>query len=559
MSGNFDSGYMNTASNVDVNAVNMVAYNSGDVDTTTGVVRYDSASAQYYNCGLSRIFTDKETVTRDNVLEIIEKALPIYEANRAKIVKLNDYYNGKHAVLSRINETTAVNEKVVANILSSCANNIVAMTWGNPLSYVCDNLSYAEDMQTISNSLTYEGDHDTNISVGFDLVISGVGYLCTMPANGRTDSFPDTSLILSRLDPENTFCVRSSQIGNPVVLTVIVNRNLNNDTNIVGYTAFTDNSKFQIRKADSGEYEVIETPNPMPRNPISCFESDDRLVSPVARMCSLQDAFNTVMSDSVNSVVQQVRTLLVFLNAEIDADVAKEMRQNGMVALFSKNGVAADAKFVSSALDNTVVELRNMICDMFTLVSGSPSQQGSSGGSTEDTGKAVIFRNGYMTANFNSQLREVRFSKEKQKQLDNVLYCLRAENKISTAIKSSDIRIIFDRNKLESMYDQSQIINNLNNVGLDPVDIMSATKIFNNPIEVSNRMRLYRYLKHAEETGNYEMLEGVANEFSDKEKIIVDAMVAYGKKVKAENAKKEVVANGNGGNETNSGQKTKEN
>ena len=526
MVANYDGGY-NRINNTDI---------PQNVDVNSGVTKPSEniyTSTQYYNCGLSRIFSDEEQVTVANVIDVIESALPYYTSNRAKIIRLNEYYNGKHDVLSRQNETSNINEKVVINVLASCANNIVAMTWGNPLSYVSDDLKFANDVQVISNALTYEGDHDTNISVGFDLVISGVGYLCTMPSS-NADELPYENLILTRLDPAETFCIRSTKIGNPIILTVIVERDKNGNS-ITGFTAFSSKRKFKIAKADNG-WAVKEELNPMPRNPISCFECDDRLVSPVARMCSLQDAFNIVMSDSVNSVVQQVRTLLVFLNAELDEETASEMRKNGMIALFSKNGATADAKFVSATLDNTVVELRNMICDMFTLVSGSPSQQGNSSGTGEDTGKAVIFRNGYMTANFNSQLREVKFAKEKQKQLDNIIYCLRADNKIATDIKSSDIRIIFDRNKLESMEEQSQIMNNLNNVGLDPVDIISATKIFNNPIEVSNRMRLYRCLKHAQDTGNYEILEGVKEEFSDKERKIVDAMIDYMKNHKGETA-----------------------
>ena len=74
--------------------------------------------------GRRQIFTSEKEITRENVIDVLVKALGVHEMNRREIIYLQKYERGIQPVLERTkNYNAEINNKVVVNI----ANEIIIL------------------------------------------------------------------------------------------------------------------------------------------------------------------------------------------------------------------------------------------------------------------------------------------------------------------------------------------------------------------------------------------------------------------------------------------------
>ena len=52
--------------------------------------------------GRRQIFTSESEITRDNVIDVLTKALAVHSQNRAEIIYLENYVRGKQPILNRV-------------------------------------------------------------------------------------------------------------------------------------------------------------------------------------------------------------------------------------------------------------------------------------------------------------------------------------------------------------------------------------------------------------------------------------------------------------------------
>ena len=76
------------------------------------------------------IKTSVTEITRENVVEVLKKALAIHELNRSEIDYLWNYYRGKQPILRRVKE---VRPEICNQIVENRANEIVSFKVG----YLC--------------------------------------------------------------------------------------------------------------------------------------------------------------------------------------------------------------------------------------------------------------------------------------------------------------------------------------------------------------------------------------------------------------------------------------
>ena len=105
--------------------------------------------------GRRAIYTDVEEVTRDNVMDIVAKALVTHVKNRAEIEYLYDYYRGVQPILKRTKE---IRPEICNKIVENRANEIVSFKVGylvgEPIQYVSrasgeDEVEDSEDIITL--------------------------------------------------------------------------------------------------------------------------------------------------------------------------------------------------------------------------------------------------------------------------------------------------------------------------------------------------------------------------------------------------------------------------
>ena len=94
-------------------------------------------SELYDYIGREMIFTDYDEITKDNVLDVINKAFPIHMRNVTEEKYLFNYVAGDQDIKKREKEIRSeINERVVINIASRIKNFKVGYEYSNPVTYI---------------------------------------------------------------------------------------------------------------------------------------------------------------------------------------------------------------------------------------------------------------------------------------------------------------------------------------------------------------------------------------------------------------------------------------
>ena len=87
--------------------------------------------------GRRKIFTDVDTITAENVVSVLQKALTVHNQNKVEIEYLYEYYNGKQPILYRKKD---VRPEIMNIVVENRANEIVSFKvgylMGEPIQYV---------------------------------------------------------------------------------------------------------------------------------------------------------------------------------------------------------------------------------------------------------------------------------------------------------------------------------------------------------------------------------------------------------------------------------------
>ena len=91
----------------------------------------------YDYIGREMIFTDYDEITKDNILDVINKAFPIHMSNVTEEKYLFNYVAGDQDIKKREKEIRSeINERVVINIASRIKNFKVGYEYSNPVTYI---------------------------------------------------------------------------------------------------------------------------------------------------------------------------------------------------------------------------------------------------------------------------------------------------------------------------------------------------------------------------------------------------------------------------------------
>jgi len=98
--------------------------------------------------GRRQIYTDVETITADNVVEVLRQALSNHAVNQGEIQYLWDYYKGKTPILSKAKEIReSINHKICVNR----ANEIVTFEADEMQNYIKECKARHQKIYNIDN------------------------------------------------------------------------------------------------------------------------------------------------------------------------------------------------------------------------------------------------------------------------------------------------------------------------------------------------------------------------------------------------------------------------
>ncbi|MBO5706436.1 MAG: phage portal protein [Bacteroidaceae bacterium] len=404
--------------------------------------------------GRKQIYTDVETITAENVVEVLRKALSDHTVNQGEIQYLWDYYRGKTPILSKTKE---IRENINHKICVNRANEIVTFKrgygFGEPIQYISrgtkDDLS--DEIAELNEQMFLAGKQAEDSALAEWLYVCGLGMRMALPGRDA-----DEPVHVYTLDPRYSFVVRYNGLGEPVVMGVKTIIRQDGHTRL--HSVYTKDMYFEIEN----EAIVKAEPHVLGMVPIFEYPANRARLGAFEVALPLLDALNEVESNRLDDVEQFVNSFLALLGGTIDEETAKKLNEYKMLCL--PEGV--DAKYLSAALQqNDIQVLSDNLYSAVLTICGIPNRNG--GSSTSDTGSAVIMRDGWESAEAQMKSVELEFKRSEKEFLRLVLRILQDMTGLKLDLRNVEIK--FSRRNYDNLQTKSQVlISMLNNPRVHP-------------------------------------------------------------------------------------------
>ena len=427
------------------------------------------------------IKTNAESITADNVVTELQKALANHGVNIDQITYLDRYYRGDQPILYRVKQNRPeVNNKVVENLAWFIVETKTAEIAGEPIQYVLHGKdeNKSEEVAQLNTYADSEDKAYEDIELCRWRSVCGTAYRYIGHSKKKTRLMDETPFYLTTPDPRDAFVVYDSE-DNPMMGVYI---KTGTDYRNV-YWVYTNSLWFKI----VGDEIVSSGVNGMGAIPIIEYPNNARRISDIEITISITDELNKMASDRSNGIEQFVASWVKFVNCEIDEVAFRKMRNEGALAVKSNNGAEnkADVDILSQELNQTESQVAvSDLYDKLLEIQGMANRQKNSGG---DTGNAVLLRNGFYNSEKRAELSEPIFKRSERMALRIILNTLRVEKKFS--LLPSDVEIKISRSKLDNMLTKAEVLQILLSCGIENERAIKTVNLFSDPEQVAIESR----------------------------------------------------------------------
>lgn len=400
--------------------------------------------------GREKIFTDASGITAENVIGVLNAALPKHRKNSGEIQRLYDYYKGKQDILNR---TKPVRPEICNRIVVNRANEIVAFKvsylLGEPLQYVSrgNAVGISDSINTLNEIMFSEDKASKDKEVADWLHICGVGYRLVLPDPNDAKEYSPVSIYT--LDPRNTFVIYYSGIGKKPIAGVIETK-MEYGGSV--YSIYTANRYFEIKDG-----KIIKNePTMLADVPIIEYLHNEARMGAFEPVLPLLDAINVVESNRIDAIEQFVQSILVFENCAIDKEKYEQLRADGAIMVKSESGTPAKVYRIGDELaqNGTQVVIDDFHNSILTIC-GMPSQGNGSTSDSSNNG-AVIVKDGWQSAEARAKDTETLFKRSERQFLKLVLQICRDTQGLN--LQLSQIEQKFTRRNYSDLLSKSQVL-----------------------------------------------------------------------------------------------------
>ena len=411
--------------------------------------------------GRRKIFTDKKSITPENVVGVVGKALGYHWKNRMEEQYLLDYFRGKQDIrLKEKQVRPEINNKVMVNRANEIVTFKTAYLLGEPVQYVSNGGEdrVSAQVNTLNEFMRAESKDTKDKEIADWMHICGVGVRMVLPdEEGEEEGSP---VSIYTLDPREAFVIYHSGVGHKRLAGVLRQR----DEEGIWYSCvYTRDWYYEIKNGKITKQDA----RTVPYIPIVEYPNNESRMGAFEVVVPILNAINTIESNRVDSVQDFVNAYDVFQNCEIDDDAYKALSAGGMaIQIKGVPGMEAKVYRIASELNQTNTQtLVDDLYDTAMTICGMPNRNG--GSSTSDTGTAVIYRDGFAEAESRAKDTEKTFIRSERDFLRIVLYICRETGDLNLELK--DIKPEFTRKNLSNVQSKVQVLcEMLNNSKIHP-------------------------------------------------------------------------------------------
>jgi SPP1 family phage portal protein len=285
--------------------------------------------------GRYEIFTDEREITRENIIDVLQKAVAIHEKNVSRMDFLLRYDAGEQPIHRNKTYRSDINCECVDNVANEITEFNLGFKWAFPITLVQrgNDVSKGEAISWLNNFYETQNIREKTQKLGRYIEICGIGYTYVDKAQSTSVS----PFKIEVLDPLYTFVVRSNYyIDKRIVMGVVYRKDSKGNKH---FTCFTDKLRFEIenfyevkngekvKEAKWNEANRSGEINPLGMVPIiEWFRGHDRMGC-FERQISEMDNLNLLISDFTNDVEQN--TQAIWHANDVDFPTEKVVSEDG--------------------------------------------------------------------------------------------------------------------------------------------------------------------------------------------------------------------------------------
>lgn len=305
--------------------------------------------------------------------ELLNYCMEQHLANKARLEKLSNYYDGKQEILNRTkDDESAPNNKILINHAKYVVDMNVGFMVGNPIAYS------ASDGNDIS-AILEEYDridivsHDTELEK--DLSTFGIGYeLIYLRKLSETETETDVRCI----DPRGIFLVTDDTIDKKPLFAVHVQPvyDLEGGVDHYLYKYYNDNRVITYTSDTEGQsdYKLIKSfPHYFGRVPVVEYRNNEEKQGDFEQAISLIDAYNLLQSDRLNDKEAFVDAILFLQGFTLDDGDGEALMEEKMLQVTGTPSETAAGYLTKELNESNVSMLRDAILDDFHKVTYVPN------------------------------------------------------------------------------------------------------------------------------------------------------------------------------------------
>lgn len=440
---------------------------------------------------------DYERIDEGNVVQALGDALPAFAANAAQAGYLWDYYKGLQPVLGRVKDVRPeINNAVVENHAQEIVAFKIGYQLAEPLQYTCRmqgdgaGEGYERALEQVNelNTLMFAEDKASADRDLFEwMCVCGLGYRMCEADGGGDASEGGAPFEIYTLDPRRTFVVESSSYHRRQLMSVWVGIRPGDRERV--YNVYTDEALFRV----VGDEVVSAEPHTYGCNPIVEYRLNNARMGVFEPVLSLLDAINSIESNRLDDIEQTVQALMKFVNCDIDEAAFEAMLKLGAVKVRTVDPqLQADIDVIKTDLDQTGTQVtKDDLYQAVVNICGMPNRSGR-GGSTSDTGAAVLLRDGWTLAESHAKSYELQFKRAERNFLRVVTSICRQSKDTDLDLRIRDIELAFNRRNYENILVKAQVLTTmLQTDKIHPQLAFQACGLFTDPDAAYKQSREY--------------------------------------------------------------------
>lgn len=453
--------------------------------------------------GRKILYTDVETVTRENISDILRDVISDHEINATSIQFLFDYEAGMQKNFRTKKYRPEIDCWCVDNIANEVTDFKLSFNWGNPITLSMRERN-DESNKDISNAIfelnkfyDLQGNRSKQQELARFVEIGGIGYTFVDINTDYQDG--ESPFTVDVLDARCSFIIRSSYYldKRPMVgVTYFCDKNGNKR-----FTCYTKDSRFDLNSNYEHEERSGEE-NPLGTIPIiEWIRSHDRMGC-FERQISEMNNLNLLISDFTNDVEQNTQAIWHTNDVEFPTkivkaedgteteEIVKPKANDWMQTFTSPDGKTPTVKPLAIDYDyagmlQNITTRRSLILQKCNV----PSRNDNSGGST---GVAMSDATGWTQAeteaNRQDQIKDVCKLSEVKVVLRAVQKCSKfpIDNPLRKLIYS-DVEVNMPRQKTYELTTKVNAICALISKGFSIEDCLSVAPVFEDNNQVAVR------------------------------------------------------------------------